>query len=51
MRPNILSQFEYARYDLGEGEPVLFERLILPVSDDGERVTHLVGLALLSGGI
>jgi hypothetical protein len=44
-------RYEYARYDLGEGEPVLFERLILPLSDDGERVTHLVGLALLSGGI
>jgi PAS domain S-box-containing protein len=43
--------YEYARYDLGDGDPVLFERLILPVSDDGERVTHLVGLALLSGGI
>ena len=43
--------YEYAHYDTGEGDPVLFERLILPVSEDGERVTHLVGLALLSGGI
>ena len=43
--------YEYARYDFGEGDPVLFERLILPVSDGGERVTHLVGLALLSGSI
>jgi hypothetical protein len=41
--------YEYAKYDFGDGDPVLFERLVLPASDDGERVSHLVGIALFSG--
>jgi CheY-like chemotaxis protein len=41
--------YEYASYDFGDDAPVLFERLILPVSDDAERVTHLVGIALFTG--
>nr|WP_158258208.1 PAS domain-containing protein [Rhodopila globiformis] len=41
--------YEYASYDFGDGAPVLFERLILPVSDDGEQVTHLVGIVLFNG--
>ena len=41
--------YEYAKYDFGDGAPVLFERLVLPVSDDGVQVTHLVGVALFSG--
>nr|WP_294520695.1 PAS domain-containing protein [uncultured Rhodopila sp.] len=40
--------YEYASYDFGDGAPVMFERLILPVSDDGEHLTHLVGIALFS---
>jgi CheY-like chemotaxis protein len=40
--------YEYASYDFGDGAPIMFERLILPVSNDGERVTHLVGIALFS---
>jgi PAS domain S-box-containing protein len=40
--------YEYASYDFGDGAPVMFERLILPVSDDGHRLTHLVGIALFT---
>lgn len=43
--------YDYARYDFGDGEPVLFERLILPMSDDGERVTHLIGMVLFAGDV
>ena len=41
--------YEYAHYDFGDGTPVTFERLLLPVSDDGSHVTHLVGIALFDG--
>nr|WP_294546405.1 PAS domain-containing protein [uncultured Rhodopila sp.] len=40
--------YEYASYDFGDGAPVMFERLILPVSDDAEHLTHLVGIALFN---
>lgn len=40
--------YEYARYDFGDGQPMVFERLILPASDDGHEVTHLVGIALFA---
>jgi signal transduction histidine kinase len=36
--------FDYARFPLSHDTMVLFERLVLPLSDDGERVTHLFGL-------
>ncbi|MFO0593162.1 MAG: ATP-binding protein [Polyangiaceae bacterium] len=36
--------YEYARFNLGDGPSTLFERLLLPVSEDGNRVTHLLGL-------
>jgi hypothetical protein len=36
--------YEYARFDLDDGGPILFERLLLPFSADGQTVTHLVGL-------
>ncbi|MGA7803832.1 ATP-binding protein [Bradyrhizobium sp.] len=36
--------FDYARFPLGPDSMILFERLILPLSDDGERVSHLLGL-------
>jgi signal transduction histidine kinase/CheY-like chemotaxis protein len=41
-----LPSYEYARYTLDDGAPVLFERLILPVSRDGEQVSHLLGFVL-----
>jgi hypothetical protein len=44
----IAPSYEYMSFDFGDDAPVLFERLILPVSDDGEQVTHLVGLALFN---
>jgi hypothetical protein len=36
--------FDYARFPYGEGKKLLFERLILPLSDDRASVTHLFGL-------
>ena len=38
--------YEYTRYRLAEAPPVLFERLLLPLSDDGAMLTHLAGIAL-----
>jgi PAS domain S-box-containing protein len=40
--------YQFARYDLGDGAPTLFERLLLPISDDGEQVTQLAGVVLIS---
>ncbi|WP_157619724.1 response regulator, partial [Skermanella stibiiresistens] len=40
--------YEYARYALGDDTPLLFERLLLPVSEDGARVTHILGIALFT---
>ncbi|WP_140885015.1 PAS domain-containing protein [Muricoccus nepalensis] len=41
---------DYARFGFGDGgEPLYFERLLLPLADDGgTRPTHLVGLAFFS---
>lgn len=39
-----LAHFDYARFPLEPGVMLLFERLILPLSDDGRRVSHLAGL-------
>jgi len=41
--------YEFARYNLGDESPTLFERLLLPFSDDGATVSHLAGIVLLSG--
>ncbi len=38
--------YEYAKYDLGDGRPVTFERLILPFADINGQVTHLTGMVL-----
>ncbi|TDH59768.1 hybrid sensor histidine kinase/response regulator [Dankookia rubra] len=38
--------FEAADFDFGEGPPLRFERLTLPLSQDGETVTHLIGVVL-----
>ena len=43
--------YEYMRHSFSDNDAVLFERLILPVSDDGKHVTHLVGIALFSGNV
>ncbi len=37
--------YEYAYFTFGEGSSFFFERLLLPLSDDGETVAHIVGLA------
>ncbi|MBS0641559.1 MAG: PAS domain-containing protein, partial [Proteobacteria bacterium] len=43
--------YDYARYSLGDGaDPVAFERLLLPMSNDGgEGVSHIIGLAAFYG--
>ncbi len=41
--------YQMARYDFGDGEPVSFERLVLPLSADGSAITQLVGVALFDG--
>ena len=41
--------YQSARYDFGDGAPVSFERLVLPLSADGSAVTQLVGVALFGG--
>jgi len=43
-----LPSHEYARYALGDGVAVSFERLILPLSSDGLRVSHLLGIVLFT---
>ncbi|MGI4939959.1 MAG: response regulator, partial [Janthinobacterium lividum] len=41
--------YQSARYDFGDGAPVMFERLVLPLSADGSAITQLVGVALFDG--
>jgi PAS domain S-box-containing protein len=36
--------YEYASFNLGRSGAVFFERLLLPFSDDGQRITHIVGM-------
>jgi signal transduction histidine kinase len=40
--------YQSARYDFGDGAPVSFERLLLPASEDGETISHLVGIVLIN---
>jgi hypothetical protein len=40
--------YQSARFDFGEGDPLHLERLVLPVSEDTLRITHLVGVAVFS---
>lgn len=42
--------YEYAYFNLGEGRSFFFERLLLPLSDDGETITHIVGMASFEDG-
>lgn len=37
--------YEYARYALADEAPLLFERLLLPLSREGSVVTHILGVA------
>jgi CheY-like chemotaxis protein len=37
--------FDYAKFPAGPDTTMLFERLLLPVSEDGAHVTHLIGTA------
>jgi len=39
-----IAHFDYARFQFEHGVMLLFERLILPLSDDGQRVSHLAGV-------
>lgn len=39
--------YEYARFDLGDGAPTLFERLLLPFSSNGHAITHIAGIVLI----
>ena len=41
--------YEYARFALGDGQPVVFERLLLPFSDDGSLVCKLVAMVVVDG--
>ena len=43
-----LPTYEYARYRVGDEDPMLFERLLLPLSDDGGGLTHLAGIVLFA---
>ncbi|WP_158292360.1 PAS domain-containing protein [Paracraurococcus ruber] len=38
--------YDYARVSLGDGLPVLLQRVMLPLSADGVTVTHLAGVAV-----
>jgi signal transduction histidine kinase len=40
-----VAYFDYSRLSLGDGRMLLFERLLLPLSDNKTTVTHLFGVA------
>lgn len=40
--------YEYANYNFGDGAPITFERLILPLAGMNGRITHLIGVVLFS---
>ena len=40
--------YEHLRFDFGDGDGVAFERLLVPFSSGGKRVTHVVGLVVYS---
>ena len=41
--------YEHLRFDFAAGEPLTFERLLLPFARGGKRVTHLAGMVVFSG--
>ncbi len=40
------AHFDYARMAVSETREMLFERLVMPLSEDGGGVTHLLGVAM-----
>ena len=40
--------YQSARFDFGDGVPLSFERLVLPLSEGAETITQLVGIAVFS---
>jgi PAS domain S-box-containing protein len=43
--------YEYAHFNLGQGRSFFFERLLLPLSEDGQTITHIVGMASFEDGL
>ncbi len=43
--------YEYAYFNLREGRSFFFERLLLPLSDDGETISHIIGMASFEDGL
>ncbi|MFZ0570411.1 MAG: PAS domain S-box protein [Rhodomicrobium sp.] len=41
--------YESLRFDFGKGDAANFEKLLLPYSANGMRVTHIVGIAMFHG--
>lgn len=37
--------YQSARFDFGDSAPLHLERLIMPLSDDGQTITHLLGVS------
>ncbi len=43
--------YEYAYFNLREGKSFFFERLLLPLSDDNQTVSHIIGMASFEDGL
>ncbi|ACK49199.1 signal transduction histidine kinase [Methylocella silvestris BL2] len=43
--------YEYAYFNLTQGRSFFFERLLLPLSDDGQRVSRIIGMASFDDGV
>jgi hypothetical protein len=41
--------YEHLHFDFGDGDPVTIERLLLPFSRGGKRVSHVAGLVVFTG--
>lgn len=40
--------YDYARYDLGDGSPLSFERLILPLFGPDKKISHIAGAVIFN---
>lgn len=40
--------YDYARYDLGDGPPLSFERLILPLFSPDKKISHIAGAVIFN---
>jgi len=38
--------YQFIRFDFGDGSPTRFERLLLPLTESGDDITHLLGVTL-----